>query len=59
MEAKTILTLYRHEDLMIIAEVQPGEKFFIPFNVLVYEGSLENFLKENPKYDRPNLFIYN
>jgi hypothetical protein len=59
MEAKIILTLYRPEDLMIITEVQPGEKFFIPTNVMVYEGSLENFLKENPKYDRPNLFIDN
>ena len=59
MEAKTILTLYRPEDLMIMAEVQPGENFYIPSNVLVYEGSLENFLKENPKYDRPNLFIDN
>ena len=42
--------LYIEESKTIIGEVFIGESYSIPDNVLVYVGTLDEFLEDNPEY---------
>ena len=42
--------LYNPNELVIIGEVANDEQYDIPSNVLVYEGTLEDFYIEYPEY---------
>lgn len=52
--ATEVITLYDDIDELIIAEVKQGEQYFIPQNVKVYNGSLEDFKIEYPTYKCEN-----
>lgn len=54
MEATETIVLYRPIDLAIIAEVYEGEKYHIPTDgsVIVYIGTLEQFLTDFPEYNK-------
>lgn len=43
--------LYIEESKTIIGEVFVGESFSVPDNVLVYTGTLDAFLEDNPDYN--------
>lgn len=49
--ATTTIVLYRENEKLIIAEVYEGEQYFIPSDVTVYNGTLEDFLIEYPEYE--------
>ena len=49
--ATTTIVLFRIETKTIIAEVFEGEQYFIPSDVTVYNGTLEDFLIEYPDYE--------
>lgn len=46
MIAKKTITL--HNNLEIITQVEIGEKFFIPENIITFEGDIEECMKANP-----------
>ena len=46
--------LYRKSDKTIIAEVKPSEKYHIPDNVSVFNGTLDDFCNENKDYNFTN-----
>ena len=48
--ATTTIVLYRESNKTIIAEVKTGEQYFIPIEVKVNEGTLEDFIIEYPDY---------
>lgn len=53
MIATTTLILYKSAKTEIVAEVFAGEKYYLPTAgdvVDVYEGTLSDFLNENPEY---------
>lgn len=50
-KATQTIVLYREIEKVIIAEVFEGEQYFIPEDVSIYEGTLEEFKAENPDYD--------
>jgi len=54
MVATDNLVLYNPSELIVVAEVFTGESYFIPLNVEVYEGTLEQFLIDNPEYQQQN-----
>lgn len=43
--------LYRPSDKTIISEVFVGESYYIPNDIEVYIGTLEDFLNDNPDYN--------
>lgn len=49
--ATTTIVLYRESSKTIIAEVYEGEQYFIPSDVTVYNGTLEDFKDEYPDYE--------
>ena len=49
--ATTTIVLYRKETKTIIAEVYEGQQYFIPSDVAIYNGTLEDFRSENPDYE--------
>ena len=48
--ATTTIVLYRKSNKTIIAEVYAGEQYFRPTDVTRYNGTLEEFITENPDY---------
>ena len=46
MIAKKTITL--HNNLEIITQVEIGEKYFIPENIVTFDGSIEECMKANP-----------
>ena len=46
MEADKIITL--HNNVEIIAQVEIGEKYFIPSEIVTFEGNIEECMKANP-----------
>lgn len=49
--ATETITLYRENEKLIIAEVYEGQQYFIPSDVAVYNGTLEDFRSEYPDYE--------
>lgn len=50
MTANQTIVLYRAATKEIIAEVHQGEKYYIPSDVSVFNGSLDEFLQEYSDY---------
>ena len=48
--ATTTIVLYRESNKTIIAEVYEGEQYFIPDDVMIFSGTLGDFLSINPDY---------
>ena len=46
MIADKVITL--HNNVEIIAQVEIGEKYFIPSEIVTFEGSIEDCMKANP-----------
>lgn len=44
--ATTTIVLYRESNKTIIAEVYEGEQYFIPSDITIYNGTLEDFISE-------------
>jgi len=55
--ATTTIVLYRESSKTIIAEVYESQQYFIPSDVTVYNGTLEDFLIEYPDYKFENEII--
>lgn len=49
MKATHTIVLYTENE--IIAEVYQGESYMIPENVQVFDGTIEEFLEENPTFE--------
>ena len=49
MTATHTIVLYTETE--IIAEVFEGEGYMIPENVQVFDGTIEEFLQENPTFE--------
>ena len=50
-EATTTIVLYRKATKTIIAEVYEGEQYWRPSDVTRYNGTLDEFIAENPEYN--------
>ena len=46
MIAETVITL--HNNVEIIAQVEIGEKYYIPSEIVTFEGNIEECMKSNP-----------
>ncbi len=46
MEAETVITL--HDNVEIITQVEIGEKYFIPSEIVTFEGNIEDCMKACP-----------
>ena len=55
--AITTIVLYLIETKTIIAEVFEGEQYFIPDDVTIFSGTLEDFISEYPDYEFENEII--
>lgn len=49
MIAETTIVLYNSQDQKVIAEVRAGLEYHS--NAEVFEGTLEEFMNQNPDYD--------
>ncbi len=46
MKADKVITL--HNNVEIIAQVEIGEKYFIPSEIVTFDGNIEECMKANP-----------